>query len=65
MELAEILQKRIKARKDKSDDEAVYDTDPVEEASEPSAASSVENTDVDVEGESQEEVRSLSPSTVY
>lgn len=58
MGLAEVLQKRIKARKDDSDDEAVNDTDPLAGTSR-SSTTSAEYTEVDGENDSQDGVRSL------
>ena len=58
MGLAEVLQKRIRPRKDESDDEATYESDPVLDAS----VSSAENTDSEGESESQDAVGSLQSS---
>ncbi len=59
MGLAEVLQQRIKSRKDESDDDAVYDTDAVVDTSESSAISSAGDTDVEHENESNDDVKSF------
>ena len=59
MGLIEVLQQRIKPRKDESEEEAVYDTDAVGDASDSSATSSAENIDVEGETESNDDVRSF------
>lgn len=58
MGLAEVLQKRIKARKDESDDEVVQENDPLAGASR-SSTTSTEYTEVDGENDIQDGVRSL------
>ena len=58
MRLAEVLQKRIKPRKEESDDEAVVDTDAVVDASDSNASFSAENTNVESGNESGDKVRS-------
>lgn len=64
MGLVELLQKRIKVRKDESDDEVVQENDPLPGDSR-SSATSAEYTQVDSENDIQDWVRSLILSMFY
>ncbi len=64
MGLAEVLQKRIKARKDESGDEVVQENDTLAGASR-SSTTSTEYTEVDGENDIQDGVRSLNLFIFY